>query len=131
MFLLSKDKKYLDMHTNMSKAISDQLAARGFVHLWTAECELLRGGSPDLSSLLGGTNTASDQLRLLVLALAAGQRPTVPPQLAGDAALLLVQNRQGSKVSNRAEDDLLLKLSLCRPCKSATILWSDEDGARS
>jgi hypothetical protein len=99
---VTEDKKYLDMHTNMSKAISDQLANRGFVHLWKAECELLRGGNPDLAPLISSSAAnSSDQLRLLVLAIAAGQRPAVPPQLASDSALLLVQARQGHKVCPR------------------------------
>lgn len=97
---VTEDKKYLDMHTNMSKAISDQLTTRGFVHLWKAECELLRGGSPDLAPLLS-SGTSADHVRLLVLAIASGQRPTVPPQLAADAALQLVQSRQGNKVTKK------------------------------
>lgn len=95
---VTEDKKHLDMHTNMTKAISDQLGSRGFVHLWKAECELLRGGGADVAALATPATASGDLLRLLVLAVAAGQRPQIPPHLATDPALLLVQERRGSKV---------------------------------
>jgi hypothetical protein len=87
---VTEDKKYLDMHTNISKAISEQLQSRGFVHLWKAECELLRGSNPDLTPLLSSGSSA-DHLRLLVLAAASGARPTVPPQLAGNECVFDIQ----------------------------------------
>jgi hypothetical protein len=118
---VTEAKRVLDMHTNISKAVAQQLAERGYVHLWKAtyfsclfcflcnslilsqaEMDMMRGRSVDLASLLeGGSATREDKLRLLIVGVVTGMA-AVPPAFASEPALQFVQRRHSTASSKAA-----------------------------
>ncbi len=99
---VTEAKRVLDMHTNISKAVAQQLAERGYVHLWKAEMDMMRGRSADLAPLLeGGSATKEDKLRLLLVGIVTGMA-AVPAAFAAEPALQFVQRRHSTTSAKAA-----------------------------
>ena len=99
---VTEAKRVLDMHTNISKAVAQQLAERGYVHLWKAEMDMMRGRSVDLAPLLeGGAGSREDKLRLLLVGVVTGMA-AVPPAFAAEPALQFVQRRHSTASAKAA-----------------------------
>ncbi len=99
---VTEAKRVLDMHTNISKSVAQQLTERGYVHLWKAEMEMMRGRAADVAALLEGSSaTREDKLRLLLVGVVTGMA-SVPPAFAGEPALEFVVRRHSTQSSKAA-----------------------------
>ena len=108
---VTEQKRLLDMHANIAGALAAQLSARGYVHLWKAEMELMRSARAEgLSLLLSGLTPLDDRVRLAIIARLndALPRDELPADLAAHPALRYVEQRLGStakKTDSEFEND--------------------------